>query len=204
MSKELVIPTTRGPVVLRPRQVVKMEGEFFMIESVNEVRNGRQIRMYHMNDAEALKYYVPVQPATGAPAPGVVPSHAAQPGAAPGVSEPAAPAAPVPPAPDVPGQVPGAEAARTGTVPETPAAPAEPGMVPETMAPQPGGAESAPKPVQGLSQEEIQDGLASGKYTQNAEGDVFKNPNYRDPNDPQAGAAPNHKVDPAAADKAQE
>lgn len=209
MAKELVFPTSAGPIVLRPRQVIKVEGVplYFMLESVNEVRNGRQERGYQMNEAEALKYYVPIQPVHNAPLPGAVPPHAAQPGAQPAAPAaatpppatpppaapaptppPAAPAAPAQPSGQVPtGVVPGAEAARSDATP--------PGEVPEHLAPQTN-AEDAPKPIQGLSDAEIQDGLAIGKYTQDGEGNVFKNPGF----DEGPAIAPNHTINPGAAD----
>jgi len=203
--KELVFPTPHGPVVLRPRQVIKAEGIYFMIESVNEVRNGRQLRAYQLNEADALKYYVPTAPAVAAPTAGQVPAHVAQtvpettPAAA---AAPAAPATPPPaaaiPPPATPGQVPGAEAARPGEVPTEPAPEAAPpGEVPASMVPGTGNPEDGPKPIQGLTKEETQAGLADGRYTQDSEGNVFANPDAPsgDPRD-----TPNHIINPAAAD----
>jgi len=206
MVKELVIPTEAGPIVFRPRQVVKCEGAYFMIESVNEVRNGRQVRMHQLNDADALKYYVPSAPMSNAPAAGHVPVYdpaAAAPAAAPAAVVAPAPTAPPPPpaaaAPSTPGQVPGAEAAPgAGTVPTGPAPEVAPqGEVPASMAADTANPEDGPKPIQGLTQGETQDGLASGKYTQDAEGNVFANPAAPStgPND-----APNHIINPGAAD----
>lgn len=166
---ELIIPTAGGPLALRSSQVIKLEGvpAFFVVESVNVVRNGRQVRMYHMDEAEAMKYYIPLRSSVSAAVPGNIPQ-------------------PIP----------------TGVVPQNPVAQsAAPGEVPEHLSPRAGGTGTEKKPVQGLSQNEIQDGLASGKYTQDSEGNVFKNPNFRDHADPHDGAPPNHRINPGAADQ---
>lgn len=176
--QQIVFPTNQGPVVFRPRQVVKCEGVYFMIESVNVVRNGNQVRMYQMHESEALKYYIPSRPAAAAPA----------------VAAPAAPAfTPPPPAPTAaPGIVPGAAAVEAPTSPT--------GAVPPAVADGMLGNDVERKPITGLTQEEIQEGLALGYYTQDEEGNVFAVPGKANPNDPQAGAAPNHKINPKAAD----
>lgn len=176
MSNELVLPTPRGPIVFRPRQVIKAEGAYFMVESVNVVRDGSQIRMYHMRESEALKYYIPTRPPVAAPAV----------------------AAPVP----APIQAPAA--APTGIVPggETVASPITPsGEVPPNVADGMLGNATERKPLTGLTQEEIQEGLAIGKYTQDDEGNIFAIPGFKDPSDPSSGAATNHNVNLKAADK---
>ncbi len=167
--QQIVLPTPSGPLVLRPRQVVKCEGAYFMIESVNQVRNGNQIRMYHMHESEALKYYIPTRPAPVA-APTVA---VAQP-----VIKPAPAAAP--------GLVPGGQVSASPVVQD--------GSVPAAVAESMLGSDVERKPLTGLTNEEIQEGLAMGKFTQDDDGNVFPVPGFKDPSDPMSGAAPNHTI----------
>lgn len=149
-----------------------------MIESVNVVRNGTQIRMYHLPEVEALKYYIPVRPAVAGPIPGVVPAPTPAPAPAP------VPTGMMPGA----GEAAAAPGAPTGEVPKAVAA----GIMSPSV--------EERKPIQGLTKEEIQAGLAMGQYTQDDEGNVFQNPDWKDP-DPRSSAAPNHKIDIKSADQ---
>lgn len=149
IMEEMQVTTERGPITFRARQVVFVEGAFFVIESVNVVKAGRQIRMYHMPDSQARQYYVPrenqppVQPRAPLPT-----TRAQRPTAAP-IAPPVAP---------TPGD---------GTMPSH----AMPGAIqgPEQ------------KPIVGLADYEIQEGLASGQYIQNENGEIFANPEFSDP-----------------------